>query len=205
MPCCKRLKRKSPAHAHLREAQRARPTVGNAVGRTPIKFGRAPVVPARLLPVQFFPASAQRQALLELGCRASARALRHVRQRHQGHHLAVPTAHDLRHGLLERLEQGQEGARNLRRADERWLDEGAISPLGEAQKRPRTAKLGGRRRGNDTGRRQKPLYATPEHSKQGLPPGLGHRNPRQLTQLGACPRNSGNWWRCVRESDSACS
>ena len=23
--------------------------------------------------------------------------------------------------------------------------------------------------------------------------------------LGACPRNSGNWWRCVRESDSACS
>jgi simple sugar transport system permease protein len=26
-----------------------------------------------------------------------------------------------------------------------------------------------------------------------------------LDPLGACPRNSGNWWRCVRESDSACS
>jgi 3-phenylpropionate/trans-cinnamate dioxygenase ferredoxin reductase component len=26
-----------------------------------------------------------------------------------------------------------------------------------------------------------------------------------FNRLGACPRNSGNWWRCVRESDSACS
>jgi hypothetical protein len=28
---------------------------------------------------------------------------------------------------------------------------------------------------------------------------------RHFSDLGACPRNSGNWWRCVRESDSACS